>query len=141
LFYRQCITNFKNNTLCPLLTFHRFNSYFCYSLISHPFTSTDLLNNPFGNDLSHSLSFGHQNTHPIIDPNIAKFQKRTTSWTHNLRKFLTPFIQYPAVNMNVFSPWRELVAFQRDGDDAWVSLGYSPLSFNLLCVSNYELSK
>ena len=29
--------------------------------------------------------------------------------------------------MNVFSPWRELVAFQRDGDDALVSLGYSPL--------------
>ena len=51
------------------------------------------------------------------------------------------FLKFPAVDMNVFSPWRELVAFQRDGDDARVSLGYSPLSFNLLCASNYELLK
>ena len=65
----------KNNTRCSLLTLPCFNSYFCYSSISHPFASTDLWHNPLGNDLSQNLSFGHQRTYPIIDPNIEKFQK------------------------------------------------------------------
>jgi len=36
----------------------------------------DLLNNPFCNDLSHNLSFGHLNTHPIIYPNIEKLKMK-----------------------------------------------------------------
>jgi hypothetical protein len=45
---------------------------------SNPLKCTDLLNSSikgFCNDLSHNLSFGHLNTHPIIDPNIEKFPK------------------------------------------------------------------
>ena len=47
-------------------------------------------------------------------------QLTTTYYFFIILKFL-------AVDMNVFSPWREFVAFQRDGHDALVSLGYSPL--------------
>ena len=63
--------------------------------------------------------------------------------------FFFIFLKLLAVDINVFSPWREIVAFQRDGDDARVSLGYSPLYvvqytrrlFCYACISNYELSK
>jgi hypothetical protein len=41
-----------------------------HSSISILIASTELLN-----DLSHNVSFGHINTHPIIDPNVEMFQK------------------------------------------------------------------
>ena len=45
-----------------MLTLPRFNSfYFYFSSISHLIACTDLLNNPFCNDLSLNLSFGHLN--------------------------------------------------------------------------------
>ena len=38
------------------------------------YTCMDLLNNPFCNDLSHNISFGHLNNYPIVDPNIEKLK-------------------------------------------------------------------
>jgi hypothetical protein len=70
----------KSQWRTPLLTLPRFNSfYFYFSSISHPIACTDLFINPFCIDFSHHLSFGHLNTHPIIDLNIEKF-KSYISW-------------------------------------------------------------
>jgi len=65
--------------MTTLLTLPRFNSFYLYfSSISHLVACVDLLNNPFCNDLSHNLSFGHLDTDPIINPNIEKLKKDNT---------------------------------------------------------------
>ena len=47
------------------------------------YTCMDLLNNPFCNDLSHNFSFGHFNTHLIINPSIQKLKMDKSSCTQS----------------------------------------------------------
>ena len=74
------LPTYKSQGRTPLLTLPSFNSfYFYFSSMSHPIACTDLFVNQFCIDLAHNLSFGHLNTHPIIDLNIEKF-KSYISW-------------------------------------------------------------
>ena len=79
---------------------NRFNSFCLYfSSISYLITITDLLNNPFCNDLSHNFFFWHLNTHPIYWSR----HRQVPIWTGTKRKWKFPPTSLWLVNFWNFS--------------------------------------